>query len=117
MAPTVDYLNRLVQVAGKYTLDMPFEVGWGNVVLDVTPRGLRSPILRQAGVTFTVHYRLLDGDVVIEADTGTATLKPSDRRHDRRLLQRLLRRSAAARHRPSGQLATVRDPRSDAHLR
>jgi hypothetical protein len=74
LAPTVAYLNRLVQVGGKYTLDEPFEVGWGNVVLDVTPRGLRTPTLRQPEVTFSVHYRLLDGDVVIEADTGVRTL-------------------------------------------
>lgn len=71
LAPMVDYVNRLVQVAGKYTLDEPFEVGWGNIVLDVTPRGLRTPTLRQRDVTFTVHYRLLDGDVLIEADTGS----------------------------------------------
>lgn len=74
LAPTVAYLNRLVQVGGKYTLDEPFEVGWGNVVLDVTPRGLRTPTLRQPEVTFSVHYRLLDADVVIEADTGVRTL-------------------------------------------
>ncbi|WP_037910993.1 DUF5996 family protein [Actinacidiphila yeochonensis] len=74
IAPTAAYLNRLVQVAGKYTLDEPFEVGWGNIVLGVTPRGLRTPVLRQPGATFTVHYRLLDGDVLIEADTGTRTL-------------------------------------------
>ena len=65
LAPMVDYVNRVVQVAGKYTLDEPFEVGWGNIVLDVTPRGLSTPTLRQRGVTFTVHYNLLDGGVVI----------------------------------------------------
>ena len=74
LAPTVTHLNRLVQVGGKYTLDEPFELGWGNVVLDVTPRGLRTPTLRQPDVTFSVHYRLLDADVVIEADTGVRTL-------------------------------------------
>ncbi|MFG2409868.1 DUF5996 family protein [Streptomyces brevispora] len=74
LAPLVGYVNRLVQVAGKYTLDEPFEVGWGNVVLDVTPRGLKTPTLRQRGVTFSVHYRLLDGDVVIEADVGSRTV-------------------------------------------
>jgi Family of unknown function (DUF5996) len=78
LAPTVAYLNRMVQVAGKYTLDEPFEVGWGNVVLDVTPRGLRTPTLRQPGVTFSVHYRLLDADVLIEADTGTRTVGLGD---------------------------------------
>ncbi|MGW5182070.1 DUF5996 family protein [Streptomyces cyaneofuscatus] len=74
LAPMVGYVNRVVQVAGKYTLDAPFEVGWGNTVLDVTPRGLRTPTFRQPGVAFTVHYRLLDGDVVIEADTGSRTV-------------------------------------------
>ncbi|MFD8377305.1 DUF5996 family protein [Streptomyces sp. NPDC059679] len=74
LAPMVAFVNRLVQVAGKYTLDEPFEVGWGNIVLDVTPRGLRTPTLRKRDVTFTVHYRLLDGDVVIEADSGSRTV-------------------------------------------
>lgn len=37
LAPMVDYVNRLVQVGGKYTLDEPFEASWGNIVLDVTP--------------------------------------------------------------------------------
>ncbi|GHE67052.1 hypothetical protein GCM10014715_20870 [Streptomyces spiralis] len=68
LAPMVDYVNRIVQVAGKYTLDDPFEAGWGNIVLDVTPRGLGTPTFRHQDVTFTVHYRLLDGDVVIETD-------------------------------------------------
>ncbi|MDQ0989287.1 DUF5996 family protein [Streptomyces sp. V3I7] len=74
LAPTIGYVNRVVQVAGKYTLDAPFEVGWGNIVLDVTPRGLRTPTFWQPGATFSVHYRLLDGDVVIEADTGSRTV-------------------------------------------
>ncbi|MGW3510948.1 DUF5996 family protein [Streptomyces sp. NPDC000994] len=78
LAPMVAYVNRLVQVAGKYTLDEPFEVGWGNIVLDVTPRGLRTPTLRKLDVTFTVHYRLLDGDVVIETDSGSRTMPLSD---------------------------------------
>jgi hypothetical protein len=68
LAPTVDYVNRIVQVAGKYSLDDPFEAGWGNIVLDVTPRGLRTPTFRRRDVTFAVHYRLLDGEVVIETD-------------------------------------------------
>ncbi|MEV6704127.1 DUF5996 family protein, partial [Streptomyces sp. NPDC051453] len=54
LAPMVDYVNRLVQVGGKYTLDEPFEAGWGNIVLDVTPRGLRTPTFRRQGVTFEV---------------------------------------------------------------
>ena len=71
LAPTVEHLHRLVQVAGKYTLDQPFEPGWGNVVYTVGPRGLSTPPLRRGGVRFQVHYRLLDDDVVIEASTGT----------------------------------------------
>jgi hypothetical protein len=78
LAPMVAYVNRLVQVAGKYTLDEPFEAGWGNIVLEVTPRGLRTPTFRQDGVTFSVHYRLLDDDVVIEADTGSRAMPLSD---------------------------------------
>lgn len=74
LAPMVDYLNRLVQVGGKYSLDEPFEVGWGDIVLECTPRGLRTRTYRTAGATFTVHHRLLDGDVVIEADSGTRTI-------------------------------------------
>lgn len=78
LAPMVDYVNRLVQVGGKYTLDEPFEAGWGNIVLDVTPRGLRTPTFRRQGVTFEVHYRLLDGDVVVESDQGSVTVPVSD---------------------------------------
>jgi hypothetical protein len=74
LAPTVEHLNRLVQIAGKYTLDQPFEPGWGNIVYGITPRGLATPTLRRDGVTFVVHYRLLDGDVVLEASTGFRTL-------------------------------------------
>ncbi|MCW2983759.1 MAG: hypothetical protein JWR63_1329 [Conexibacter sp.] len=75
LARTIEHLHRLTQVAGKYTLDRQFEPGWGNVVYNVTPRGLSTPTLRRAGVTFDVQYRLLDGDVIIQADTGTRTLR------------------------------------------
>ncbi|WP_207709740.1 DUF5996 family protein [Actinomadura macrotermitis] len=78
VGPLVEYLNPLVQIGGKYSLDMPFETGWGNVVLDVTPRGLRTPTYRQGDVAFAVHYRLLDGDMLIEADSGSATLPLAD---------------------------------------
>ncbi|MEU6405858.1 DUF5996 family protein [Streptomyces sp. NPDC046985] len=74
LAPMTEYVNRVVQVAGKYSLDEPFEVGWGNIVLEVTPRGLCTPPFRRDGVTFSVHYRLLDGEVVIESDRGSRTL-------------------------------------------
>ncbi|QKW24759.1 hypothetical protein HUT11_00315 [Streptomyces seoulensis] len=78
LAPMVDYVNRIVQVAGKYALDDPFEVGWGNIVLDVTPRGLRTPTFRHRDATFSVHYRLLDGDVVIETDEDERRLPLSE---------------------------------------
>ncbi len=78
LAPTVDLLNRLVQAAGKYTLDELFEPGWGNIVLDVTPRGLRTTTLRQGPKRFSVHYRLLDGDVVIESNEGERNLSLLD---------------------------------------
>jgi hypothetical protein len=74
LAPTVEHLNRLVQIAGKYTLDEAFEPGWGNVVYAITPRGLATRTLRRDGVSFVVHYRLLDGDVILEASTGFRTL-------------------------------------------
>ncbi|MFD8806896.1 DUF5996 family protein [Streptomyces sp. NPDC059597] len=77
LGPMIEYVNRVVQIAGKYALDDPFQVGWGNIVLTVTPRGLTTPVYRRDGVTFTVHYRLLDGDVVIETDDGTRTLSLS----------------------------------------
>jgi len=74
LAPAVDYVRRLVQIAGKYTLDQLFEPGWGNIVLEVTPRGLATRTLRVRDVSFRVHYRLLDGDVVIEASTGVGAV-------------------------------------------
>ena len=74
LAPSVDYLRRLVQIAGKYTLDQLFEPAWGNIVLEVTPRGLSTRTLRVRGVSFRVHYRLRDGDVVLEASTGVRSV-------------------------------------------
>lgn len=70
LEPTLDYLQRLIQVGAKYTLDQLFEPCWGNIVLDVTPRGLSTPTLRMAGVTFWVHYQLLDSRVVLETSCG-----------------------------------------------
>ena len=75
---TTDYLRRIVQVGAKYTLSQPFEPSWGNIVLNVTGRGLVTPTLRVGNVTFTVHYRLLDNDVVIEASTGSAGVLLTD---------------------------------------
>lgn len=74
LAPTVDYLNRVVQAGGKYTLGLLFEPGWGDIVFDVTPRGLRTPLLRHDERTFSVHYRLLDGEVAISSDVGEVSL-------------------------------------------
>ncbi|MFE3379492.1 DUF5996 family protein [Streptomyces anulatus] len=79
LTPTIAYLNRILQVAGKYTLDTPFEAGWGNIALGVTPRGLRTPTIRESEVAFSVHYRLLDGDVVIEAETGLQSISLAKR--------------------------------------
>lgn len=70
LEPTLDYVRRLVQVGAKYTLDQTFEPSWGNIVLDVSPRGLSTPTLRVGGVTFRVHCHLLDAQVVIESDNG-----------------------------------------------
>ncbi len=72
---TLQHLHRLSQIAGKYTLTDLFEPGWGSIVLDVTARGLRTPTLRQHGTTFEVHYRLHDGDVIIETESGSRTLQ------------------------------------------
>jgi hypothetical protein len=72
--PTIDHLHRLAHIAGKYTLDMPFELGWGNTVLAVTPRGLSSPVLAAGGAYFTVDYELLDDRVAITSSRGRASL-------------------------------------------
>jgi hypothetical protein len=74
LAPAVDYVRRLMQIGGKYTLDQLFEPSWGNVVLEVTPRGLSTRTLRSHDVSFRVHYRLLDSDVVIEASVGVRSV-------------------------------------------
>ena len=74
LAPTIDYVRRLAQFGGKYTLDQTFEQGWGNIVLDVSPRGLSTPTLRVADVTFRVHCNLLDAEFVLETDRGSASV-------------------------------------------
>lgn len=74
LAPTIDYVRRLVQFGSKYTLDQTFEPGWGNIVLDVTPRGLSTPTLRVSDVMFRVHCNLLDAEIVIEADRGVTSI-------------------------------------------
>ncbi|MEO6942073.1 MAG: DUF5996 family protein [Terrimesophilobacter sp.] len=74
LVPTVDYVRRLAQFGGKYTLDQTFEQGWGNIVLDVSPRGLSTPTLRVADVTFRVHCNLLDAEIVLETDRGNTSV-------------------------------------------
>jgi hypothetical protein len=74
MAPTVDHLHRLSQIAGKYTLDQPFEAYWGDIALLVTPRGIATRTLRSDAVLFEIEYAILDSQVVITASTGRTTL-------------------------------------------
>jgi Family of unknown function (DUF5996) len=72
--PTVAYLHRLSQIGGKYTLDQPFDLSWGNVVLSVTPRGFATPLLRTGDVSFAVDYELLDDQVTVSASSGRVSL-------------------------------------------
>ena len=79
ISPTVDYLHRLAQIAGKYTLDQIYEPNWGNIVLDVTGRGYATPTLRhEGGIVFRVDFDLIDGRVTIAANTGNASLPLAD---------------------------------------
>ncbi len=75
MAPTADHLHRLSQIAGKYTLDQPFEAYWSDVALLVTPRGIATRTLRSDDVLFDIEYAILDSQVVVTASTGRATLQ------------------------------------------
>jgi uncharacterized protein DUF5996 len=72
--PTVDHLHRLTQIAGKYTLDQPFEPNWGSALLPVTARGFRTPLLRAGDLLFGVEFELLDDRVTMTASTGRASL-------------------------------------------
>lgn len=72
--PTVDHLHRLAQIAGKYTLDQPFEPNWGNLIMPVTPRGFATPTLEVGEVSFVVEYEVLDDRVTVTASTGRAQL-------------------------------------------
>src|SRR5579863_4948391 len=74
MAPTVDHLHRLSQIAGKYTLDQPFEAYWSNVTLLVTPRGIATRTLRSDDVLFNIEYAILDSQVIVTASTGRISL-------------------------------------------
>jgi hypothetical protein len=74
MGPTVDHLHRLSQIAGKYTLDQPFEAYWGDVTLLITPRGIATRTLRSDDILFDIEYAILDSQVVVTASTGRATL-------------------------------------------
>jgi Family of unknown function (DUF5996) len=72
--PTLDHLHRISQIAGKYTLDQPFDPSWGNVVFSVTPRGFATPLLHAGEVSFAVDYELLDDRVTVEASTGRVSI-------------------------------------------
>ena len=74
MAPTVDHLHRLSQIAGKYTLDQPFEAYWGDIALLVTPRGIATRTLRTDDVLFDIEFEILDSQVVVTASSGKTTL-------------------------------------------
>jgi hypothetical protein len=74
MGPTVDHLHRLSQIAGKYTLDQPFEAYWGDVTLLISPRGIATRTLRSDDVLFDIEYAILDSQVVVTASTGKVTL-------------------------------------------
>lgn len=74
VGPTLDYLHRLAQIAGKYTLDQVYEPNWWNISLAATGRGFTTPTLRQDYAIFRVDYDLIDGQVTIAANTGRATL-------------------------------------------
>jgi Family of unknown function (DUF5996) len=72
--PTVDHLHRLAHIAGKYTLDQPFEPNWGSSLLPITPRGFATPMLRSGELMFALDYELLDDRLTISASTGRASL-------------------------------------------
>jgi len=74
IAPTVEYLHRVAQIGGKYTLDQPFQPGWGSIGLTVTPKGFATPPLWTGDVMFVVDYDLLDNRVTVTASGGTVTL-------------------------------------------
>jgi hypothetical protein len=74
VGPTVDYVHRIAQIAGKYTLDQAYEPNWGNISLVATGRGFATPTLRQDDVVFRVDYDLVDGQVTVAANTGKAAL-------------------------------------------
>jgi hypothetical protein len=74
VGPTVDYVHRIAQIAGKYTLDQAYEPNWGNITLVVTGRGFTTPTLRHDDVVFRVEYDLVDGQVTIAANTGKVAL-------------------------------------------
>ena len=76
--PTADHLHRLTQIAGKYTLNQPYESNWANILMSVTPRGYRSPVLRQGDVDFEIEYNLVDDQVTVMTNAGSATLSVAE---------------------------------------
>jgi hypothetical protein len=49
VSPTVDYVHRIAQIAGKYSLEQVYEPNWGNIALVVTGRGFTTPTLIHEG--------------------------------------------------------------------
>jgi Family of unknown function (DUF5996) len=74
IAPTVEYLHRVAQIGGKYTLDQPFQPAWGNIALSVTPKGFSTPAMWAGDVMFVVDYDLLESRVTITASTGDVSV-------------------------------------------
>jgi Family of unknown function (DUF5996) len=74
MAPMVQYVRRLSQIAGKYSLSLPYEPLWGNVTLLVTARGFTSRTLWAGDLAFNVEYALLDDEVIVRAASGSVSV-------------------------------------------
>ena len=72
--PTVEYVHRIAQIGGKYSLDMPFQPNWGSIVMPLTPKGFATPALWNGDVMFVVEYELLENRVVVNASTGSVSL-------------------------------------------
>jgi len=68
---TLETLHRYTQVAGKLRLALsPFEPGWANVPLYVTPRGLTSSPIPVGSRAVDVEFDLVDHVVVMRSSDG-----------------------------------------------
>ncbi len=63
--PTVEFVHRIGQIAGKYTLSETFEPAWGHIAMVVNPRGFRTPSVRSGAVDFEATYDLVGDQVHI----------------------------------------------------